>query len=441
MLIRVIIKNLYSFNDYTEINLLPGNVKRLDSHVYQGKIKLLKLNTIYGANGSGKSNLIKCIAILKQLVEEGTINNDIITQTFKFNPDSNKQDVYLGIEFIENTIPYYYGITINQGMIVSEELSISGVGEKEDELLFERKQDQKDRAISLKFSENISKNKEINQFPAFIKTELQQTGKPLLFYIRNQHHAEFAKMKAAYNWFAYRLNILHPSSKPANLQLVLESNPEFKKFAHEVFKAFNTGVKEIVVRTMSLEEYFGEDNKQNVDIIIAKLKGSKDKILSWDTGLQSVTFIYEDDRPVAKVIYLTHLEDDGKVHFELSSESDGTRRLLDFIPAFYNSIYEEQVFIIDEIERSIHPILIKELIKKFSLDEKTNGQLIFSTHESNLLDQQIFRTDEIWFAEKDLLGQTRFSALSDFREHHTKDIQKGYLNGRYGGIPKPSPSY
>ncbi len=89
---------------------------------------------------------------------------------------------------------------------------------------------------------------------------------------------------------------------------------------------------------------------------------------------------------------------------------------------------------IDEIERSIHPLLIKELIQKFSHDEHTKGQLIFSTHESNLLDQEIFRPDEIWFAEKDK-GATKLSPLSDYREHHTIDIRKGYLNGRYSAIP------
>ena len=93
------------------------------------------------------------------------------------------------------------------------------------------------------------------------------------------------------------------------------------------------------------------------------------------------------------------------------------------------------MFIIDEIERSIHPLLIKELVKKFSLDPNTKGQLIFTTHESNLLDQKILRQDEIWFAEKNENGSTDIYSLNDFKEHKTIDIQKGYLNGRYGSIP------
>ncbi len=127
--------------------------------------------------------------------------------------------------------------------------------------------------------------------------------------------------------------------------------------------------------------------------------------------------------------------DGGKEKFTATEESDGTRRLLDYLPALFEAINSRRVYLIDEIERSIHPLLIKELIRKFSHDEHTSGQLIFSTHESNLLDQDIFRPDEIWFAEKNKEGATELYPLSEFKEHHTIDIRKGYLNGRYGGIP------
>ena len=95
----------------------------------------------------------------------------------------------------------------------------------------------------------------------------------------------------------------------------------------------------------------------------------------------------------------------------------------------------ERVYIIDEIERSMHPILIKELIQKISGMQNVRGQLIFTTHESNMLDQSIFRPDEIWFAEKDSLLSTKLYSLSDFNVHATANVENGYLNGRYGAIP------
>ena len=147
-------------------------------------------------------------------------------------------------------------------------------------------------------------------------------------------------------------------------------------------------------------------------------------------------FQIENNEIISKFLKFEHTgKNDKSYEFDFILESDGTKRLMDFIPIFYDLMRRDIVYIIDEMERSIHPLLIKELISKFSLDEDTKGQLIFTTHESNLLDQDIFRTDEIWFAEKGKSGSTKLYSLSDYKEHKTIDIQKGYLNGRYGSIP------
>ena len=149
-----------------------------------------------------------------------------------------------------------------------------------------------------------------------------------------------------------------------------------------------------------------------------------------------LVLVKEGDSYFVKRLILEHKgENDFLTDFYLDEESDGTIRLLDFVPAFQDLLSKNKVFIIDELERSIHPLLIKELVMKFSLDNLSKGQLIFTTHESNLLDQDIFRQDEIWFAEKDENGSTDLYSLSDFKEHKTIDIRKGYLNGRYGSIP------
>jgi AAA15 family ATPase/GTPase len=149
-----------------------------------------------------------------------------------------------------------------------------------------------------------------------------------------------------------------------------------------------------------------------------------------------IIIVKENNKIWVKTLKVGHIGKRNKsVFFNLDEESDGTVRLLDFVPAFKNVISDQKVYIIDEIERSIHPLLIKELVQKFSADSMTKGQLIFSTHESQLLNQEIFRQDEIWFAEKNNDGSTDLYSLNDFKEHKTIDIQKGYLNGRYGSIP------
>lgn len=127
----------------------------------------------------------------------------------------------------------------------------------------------------------------------------------------------------------------------------------------------------------------------------------------------------------------------GGVEYEMPMryESDGTCRLIEYMLIFYGISLSAEVYVVDEIERSIHPILIKSIIKKLSESNGINGQLIFTTHESCLLDQNILRPDEIWFAQKDAEQATQLYPLSDFNIHHTANIENGYLNGRYGGIP------
>ena len=133
--------------------------------------------------------------------------------------------------------------------------------------------------------------------------------------------------------------------------------------------------------------------------------------------------------------YSLHSADNGKlVKFELDEESDGSWRLIDYIPLFQILTSDSTVFI-DEFERSIHPSLLKAMVRKILGPESNiKGQLIFSTHDCNLLDQTIFRQDEIWFVEKKE-GKTTMYPLTDFQIRQELDIKKGYINGRFGAIP------
>jgi AAA15 family ATPase/GTPase len=144
----------------------------------------------------------------------------------------------------------------------------------------------------------------------------------------------------------------------------------------------------------------------------------------------------ENGRAVVKKPVTYHLGPDGKkVKFEMHEESDGTLRLIDFIPLLYLINHLPVTVIIDEIDQSIHPSLLKAFITKVQNDPDRLGQLIFTTHESNLLDLDLFRQDEIWFAEKGPKCASHFYVLSDYDVRTDLDIRKGYLSGRFGAIP------
>lgn len=390
---------------------------------------------MYGANGAGKSNLIKSLAMLGGFVETGKMPVDFFSETFRFDKESRTKDVYLGVEFLKEGIPYYYGMTINQGIIIEEELQISGLNKKEDYTLFLRTDKVEEKQLELIFSKEVMEDKEASIFPFFLKNEILERNQPVLFHMASRKNKVFDPFKTALKWFSDDLITVMPHARPSGLPILLEGDTTFYGFANNVMQSFNTGIKSIEVETIPVEDFFGEDDKLQAEKISVELKANPGKLKPFVIGHEEIIFVWQNNKAVAKRIYFLHGTDGGEARFSAAEESDGTRRLLDYLPAFYAAIKAPRVFLIDEIERSIHPLLIKELINKFSQDEHTQGQLIFSTHESNLLNQDIFRLDEIWFAEKNKEGATEVYSLSEFKEHHTLDIRKGYLNGRYGGIP------
>jgi len=436
MLIRFIVKNLLSFHNETEFNLLPGRYHRLQHHIKsEAGIDLLKLNVIYGANGAGKSNLIQALTMLRDFVVDGEIPIKLINNTFKFDKESRKKDIYLGVEFIKNDIPYYYGITLNQGTITEEELLISGLAKSDEKLLFRRTGKVNSNNINLDFSPAVTADKEAALFPPFLKNEILQRNIPVLHYMSNRQNEVFAPFKAVFDWFKYGIELIPAGAVPKGMPILIEMDKKFHEFARHTMNTFGTGIADIHIETIPIDEFFGKENKMQAEQIKEYLQANPREHKSLNYSFGEVNFVLSDDKVEAKTIFFTHTEDKGAERFYPTQESDGTRRLLDYIPALFTLISKDKTYFIDEVERSIHPLLIKELIKKFSHDTHTKGQLIFSTHESNLLDQEIFRPDEIWFVEKNKLGASELYTLSEFKEHHTIDIRKGYLNGRYGAIP------
>ncbi len=433
MLIRFIVKNLYSFKEETEFNLLPGRATRLEKHKYhRNGITALKQTAIYGANGSGKSNLVKAIGCLKSLMTTGIIPYALTSQKFKLSNFTLSQPVELAIEFSSGKSIYFYSISIQNGIILEEYFGEAGINN--DKLIFSRQTD------TIHFFEEFERDEKNLVLKNVIEKSLLNPQLPLFFLLHGIKEASFVDIHSAFNWIANKL-ILIGTGTNANGVFIqnIDTIDGYKSFVKELLKSFNTGVVELKIDKTSFEDFFGDDYNEEVERIKEELINAPDSVKSLPKKgrfVERVALVNENSRLVVKELLLLHNDENGnKVDFLFHEESDGTKRLLDFIPAIHQLINIDCTFIIDEMERSLHPTIIKELISKFSSDESTKGQLIFTTHESNLLDQDIFRTDEIWFAEKSQSGATKLYSLSDFKEHSTIDIRKGYLTGRYGAIP------
>jgi uncharacterized protein len=440
MLIRFAISNFFSFDETKELNMIPNpKYRRLGHHKYaiQG-FEILKMTALYGANGAGKSNLIKALSLLKEIVLKESLPPRLKDYCFKFQDLSKPQPQILAIEFFQADIAYLYALEIVQNRVQTEELYESGLGKSPDKLIFERKTDEKGK-ISLTFLDAFEKDAEGKLLKNVIAKNLAKPNKSLLKLLVSLNNPFLEAVRPAFQWFEDSLEIIHPDSKPHALANRMDLDADFRAYAQEMMSSFHIGITSLISYKQKLKDLIGEGQQAVLEKITEILQQSPNAVVEIKTTKDAVgdfVLVQEAEDIYVKQVKLEHTgKDNISALFNLEEQSDGTIRLLEFVPAFKDLGSRKKVVIIDEMERSMHPLLIKELITKFSLDEKSEGQLIFTTHESQLLDQEILRQDEIWFAEKKQTGSTDLYALSDFKEHNTIDIRKGYLNGRYGSIP------
>lgn len=431
MLIRFVVSNFLSFDEEREFNMLAGKFKTHKHHVYSsGKLDLLKSAAIYGANGAGKSNLIKAIEFLQDIVEEGGIKKSVNEKKFKLNKANVEKPISLEIEFSVEKKIYSYGVSLNQSVVTEEWLYESGVT-TESRMIFERKLTKLGKQ-ELKLADKYQKTPKQKLLRELMEESLLKSGELLL---SKSEELKIDSIESVRNFIIKRLIIIYPNSKFQTFIPELVFSKKFNSFANELLQAFDTGVTELTVESIDIEKYFGSEDGELKAEIIGQLEDGDDIILNGENG--SVLITKEKDKNIVKKMLALHVNNEGQdIPFDLENESDGTKRLLDFIPAFDRILQHDVTFIIDEIDQSLHPALLKALVHKIMSDETTKGQLIFTTHESNLLDLEIFRQDEIWFVEKDKkTGGSQLYSLSDFKPRYDLDIRKGYLKGRFGAIP------
>lgn len=409
---------------------------RLDGHKYRNpEIELLKMASFYGANGAGKSNLIRALELLQTIVLSGDIPSSLALQRMK-HFHSVEEPTLLGVEFIINKKAYVYAIEIGKSSILKEELYFSGLGKRDDELIFERTSEEGGKSTLL-LSDKVMKSDEGMVLKQILERNLIKHNKSALKILVTLNNELFSETEDAYQWFKHKMKIISPTTKNGALAHLLDIDKGFHQYAEENVSSFGVGIKRLRPIKKPIAQFFGDDNRTQTDTLIDMVEESPQSIVTLlDNEGEEAVVVKENEQIIVKQLKTEHIAKDGRsVLFNLSEESDGSIRLLDYLPMFRDLLSSDVTYFVDEIERSIHPLLIKELLSKFSSDNTTAGQLIFTTHESNLLDQEIFRQDEIWFIEKDHSGSSDLYSLCDFKEHNTKDIRRGYLSGRYGSIP------
>ena len=445
MFIGFSVSNFLSFKTTQTMSMIASKVARHKQHILMGNgKKVLKTGLIYGANAGGKSNFIKAIDFSRDIILEGLEQVDLNKKYFRIDTSNYKvPGVFEYRLMTQSGKEYSYGIAISyaEKEIISEwliriekngsetfvfnrDINEDGENITESEIKYENREEAIRWQVYLEdFGKNISDSLKKKTILSDIA---ERSGKQV---------GIFKEILDVYNWFQ-SIIILFPTSQYSGLNQMIEKE-NVRQFFSKMMQYFDTGI-------MSVESKQGPMDFDKIFEGIPAEYAEKLKIkISNDITNESVLCkvnnqIYslkKDDDGNIITIKMMQNHGNGQDLFEYADESDGTKRLFDLIPLFYEHNGNRVIFI-DEIDRSLHTDLTRRFLELFyKLTERDNSQLIATTHDSNLLDLDLIRQDEIWFVERVKDQSSRMYSLNRYKERYDIRVDKVYLVGRYEAVP------
>jgi Predicted ATPases len=430
MILRVSVRNLFSFKDETEISFVAGKSTTHCEHVSRAEkrddISVLKAGIIYGANASGKSNIIKAISVLQKIALGSIPKRNI--EPFKLTTPQNNTSK-IEIEFKADKHFYAYGVEFTFKGIAEEWLY--EINSRTDKEIFSRQVGPDSNLFSFG---SIDGNDETQQLIRFISQSTPTTDSFLSEYVKRNGKG-LSAINNAYRWMKEDLKILFPESRYEGISIRAEKDKNFALATKTLLEYFNTGIVDI--RRIKVNKEDLELPKEIVNDLLSEAESNKTIVVA--SPSDSSTYFFETNESgitnIFKQSAIHKMQNGSEVPFEMSEESDGSIRLFDFIPMLIDLKLNSSVYLIDEIDRSMHPMLSQKLLEYYfsCLDKERDTQLICTTHESNLLNLDLIRADEVWFVEKGQDGASHLTSLAEYKPR--EDVRKGYLQGRYGAIP------
>ena len=403
MLIRFSFKNFKSFKNENCLDMEATSLKEHEYNVVKTEhINLLKVAAIYGANASGKTNVLQAFDYMKKriLVSDDSRKNSHIDEDNVYSFMINNEPISLEVEILaKNNKRYKYGFDVLKDSIASEWLYEKRINKYY--LIFEREKNN----VTMKSNSKISGLANIDERTLFLN-------------IYSKIDKDNEDFNNVYNWFvnANYLDLGNPRFEDfinTRISLKILSDEKYKKELLRFIKTFDSGIEGIKTTPNSLEEVQNNNRVVKVELI--------------------------------------HRGDDNELKaLPLELESNGTRKMFHLFDFFMDALRNGMVLFIDELDAKLHPLLTRYIINLFHNSETNigNGQLIYSTHDTVNLNKDTFRRDEIWFTEKNKDGVSELYALSDYildeedgnnksgkKVRNDATYNKDYLTGRYGAIP------
>ncbi len=417
MLIQFSIENYRSISDRQTLNMAASKyfkelepLNTFETEAVEQVPRLLRSNVIYGPNASGKSTLVNALDFMRDRVinsaKESQANEEIEVTPFKLTAASREGDSEFEVAFIEEGVRYQYGFRCNRRRFTEEWLFAypEGRTQKWFQRVFDPETGKDDYRFSTAFIGGRKRQdwrEQTRGNALFLSTALQLNNEQL---------------KPVLNWFQQRLRIIkaHQILVP-NFTMTRCREEAAKRRVLEFMNSADLSIADIRIDTQVFSpEILPQDMPPALRDELSQQMAGKE--------MMKTTFLHED------------METREPVEFTQEEESDGTRALFAFAGPWLDVIEEERVLVVDELDTSLHPLLVHYLVKLLH-HQDSKAQLIFTTHDTTILSQKILRRDQIWFMEKNDKNATELYPLSDYSPRDNEAIERGYLNGRYGGIP------
>ncbi len=419
MLIEFTVGNFRSFRDPQTLSLLAAPIKSKNSQLDKDTVinvinnpNLLTSAAIYGANASGKSNLVQALAFMKRFVmhspKETKATGGIRVEPFRLHAAAINQPSYFEIVFIEDGKRYRYGFEVTKERVLSEWLYF--VPSIREARLFER--DGNEITVGDYFKEGRDLEQHTRPNALFLSVVAQFNGK---------------KAQKLVAWFR-RLGIISGvedlGMMPFTLMQLMEG--EYSQAIRDLICRLDLGIGDLKIekRAVSSKPNLPEDMPEEIRQAFLTIMNASDA----EGYLIHTVHTQFDDAGNAV----------GQELFELDEhESEGTQKLFAMSGPLLDTLQDGEILIVDEMDARLHPLITREIISLFNNKETNpNGaQLIFNTQDTNLLDNHLFRRDQIWFVEKDQQGASHLYSLAEFKVRNDKDYERGYIQGRYGAVP------
>ena len=410
MLLRFGVSNHLSIRDYQELSLSASSLKGREAGLIECATapggRVLPAAVIYGANASGKSNLIDAISTMRGMVLFSQTNwepgGGVPRHPFRLDEGGPQAPSRFDIDFLINGVRHHYGFEASDSAFESEWLYAFPKSHRQ--VLFERTGDEFHFGRGLKGQNKVIAG--LTRPNSLFVSAAAQNGHEQI----SKVFGYFSSLRAI-----WRIDVPEEAISSRLAEETLDDR------VIDFLEKIDTGVINYRLSESELSEEM-QGIQRELFTFFKKMGGSeppkvKDKHVTVELG---------------------HRGRGGEpFYLELDSESAGTRRLLVVLDLVFHALDEGTPLFIDELDASLHTQAAEEVLKLFCSRETNpkGAQLIATTHDTNLLASSLLRRDEVWFTEKDIEGATRLYPLTDIRTRKGDNIEKGYLQGRYGGVP------